>query len=369
MSAAHIVQIKEDIKPHLAELENLRVQCYDKYLTRKKIARTYGWPAFVVAACVEWFVVTETAVLSIMALIALWAWVWCAELPYKKRYKHLVIPAIVNSFKGQFEFHPVGFKNGSFAVNQQDIDAYNRSHESGKYKLWTSIKNNKTVQKLASDFHIVPSFSSCLIEDSFRGRIGDDIFIEFCEMKLERGSGKDRKTVFGGVTVVLTMPFEFMAHTVIGKDGGKLGNFLIDRFAKLETVHLEDVEFEKRYQVLSSDQQAARYIVTPAFMERLMDFSVLLGSIGFKGKLAERLNSKQVVGPRVECEFKGNRALFMAPMSADLFECSGLEKSVYELSDVEFLYHEISTIVGIAEQLKLDYLAARKKAVKNISLA
>ncbi|MEM6796310.1 MAG: DUF3137 domain-containing protein, partial [Acidobacteriota bacterium] len=47
--------------------------------------------------------------------------------------------------------------------------------------------------------------------------------------------------------------------------------------AALKRVRLEDARFEKEFEVVSSDQVEARYLLTPALMERLMEAQSVLG--------------------------------------------------------------------------------------------
>jgi hypothetical protein len=95
--------------------------------------------------------------------------------------------------------------------------------------------------------------------------------ISIVELKLERGSGEDRQTVFDGLLVTLDLPRDTDAVTAVVSDAGAFGNFR-DRLkmSGRQRVRLEDPVFEKIYEVYGTDQIAARALLNPAFMERLL---------------------------------------------------------------------------------------------------
>lgn len=109
----------------------------------------------------------------------------------------------------------------------------------------------------------------------------DEIFGEYrgmplsiVELKLTKGSGKDERTVFQGLTAAVTLPRGLKGTTVVIPDRGLFGN-LAERLrgGPCQPVRLEDPRFEKAYEVYGSDQVSARALLTPAFMERFMAFA------------------------------------------------------------------------------------------------
>lgn len=82
---------------------------------------------------------------------------------------------------------------------------------------------------------------------------------------------KDRfETVFSGTIIKLQINKKFNSTTIIKKDLGFLFNLM--RGEGLTRVKLEDPIFEKEFEVYSDDQMEARYLITPTFMERLLEF-------------------------------------------------------------------------------------------------
>ncbi len=97
-----------------------------------------------------------------------------------------------------------------------------------------------------------------------------------------------RGTIFKGLFFIADFNKHFHGNTVIGTDSseellGRLGRVL-ERAENLLTasssmqVHLEDPEFERLFNVYSTDQVEARYILTPSFMQRLTSLRSRFGS-------------------------------------------------------------------------------------------
>jgi hypothetical protein len=95
--------------------------------------------------------------------------------------------------------------------------------------------------------------------------------ISIVELRLTRGSGKNERTVFEGLLAEVGLPRNLTGSTLVIAEGGAFGN-LPGRFrlGGGERVRLEDPRFEQRYEFYATDQIAARALLTPAFMERLL---------------------------------------------------------------------------------------------------
>jgi hypothetical protein len=101
--------------------------------------------------------------------------------------------------------------------------------------------------------------------------------ISIVELRLDRGSGKNRSTVFDGLIVTIDLPRDTNAITAVVSDEGAFGNFR-DRMkaGSRQRVRLEDPVFEKVYEVYGTDQVAARALLHPAFMEKLLALGELI---------------------------------------------------------------------------------------------
>jgi hypothetical protein len=125
--------------------------------------------------------------------------------------------------------------------------------------------------------------------DYFKGKIGDVDF-QFSELLCQytSGSGKNRTThtAFRGFFFVGDFHRDFYFRTtiepdtaenllgILGRGLQRIGNSLGEQ----KLVDLENPEFEKLFVVKSSDQIEARYILTPAFMEKLVFFRNKVGN-------------------------------------------------------------------------------------------
>lgn len=126
---------------------------------------------------------------------------------------------------------------------------------------------------------IIPSYDEITLEDQINGK-AEDIDFNLLEAKLVKVSRdskgrKSRSTVFQGFLVEFDFHKNFQGETIITKDHTVIGNFLTGWAKKGDRVKLEDPEFENFFEVHSSDQVEARYLLTPLFMERVLQFNQL----------------------------------------------------------------------------------------------
>lgn len=138
---------------------------------------------------------------------------------------------------------------------------------------------------------IIPSYDELTLEDQISGK-AEGIDFNLFEAKLVNVSRDSkgrttRTTVFQGFLVEFDFHKNFQGETIITKDHTVIGNFFTGWTKKGNRVKLEDPEFEKIFEVHSSDQVEARYLLTPLFMERVLKFnrlpSVKQLQIAFKG--------------------------------------------------------------------------------------
>lgn len=104
----------------------------------------------------------------------------------------------------------------------------------------------------------------------------------------------------------------------------------------LEPVLLEDPKFCNRYNVYSSDQIEARYLVTTAFMERFQKLNTSFGA------------------HKAKCSFCGDEIIFAISTKKNLFEIGSLFTSLKKIKSINDFYNELSSIFELAEYFKLD---------------
>ena len=244
---------------------------------------------------------------------------------YKSNIKQEVFPKMISFFGENFRYSP------------------NTTGEVRNYK----------------EFPILPYYDIEESEDVFTGRY-KDVDIHMFETKLSKlreyttktsGGAKIRKKkkvqVFKGLFIAFNMNKNFKGKTIILKESGRIGNWLGHiarklnnkagyRRLKLENVKLEDVEFEKAFEIYSSDQIEARYLLTTAFMDRLL-------------KTYKYFNKR----PLQAC-FTNQTLLITIPFNKNLFEPGSIFDRETFIDDAKKLIREMSIIFRIIDTLKLD---------------
>ena len=105
---------------------------------------------------------------------------------------------------------------------------------------------------------------------------------------------------------------------------------------KMQSVKLEDTDFLKRFDVFTQNQVEARYIIIPAFMERLKSLETSFGTMGIK------------------CSFFQDQIMIAIPIKKDLFEVGSLFKSLGRTENIKEFYDEITSIQNMIDHFKLE---------------
>lgn len=216
-------------------------------------------------------------------------------------------------------------------------------------------------------------------DDEFKGSYNGVPF-RICEtmLSLQSGSGKNSTayTVFKGVVISFKSNKRIKNRTIVSTKGdltkknsywlilifmiypviqllsdsqdvfnwilfmiwglGMLFTFSSKQEEALNRVTLEDSIFSNQFDVYSSDQVEARYLVTPAFMER---FKALKTAFGAK---------------KAKCSFNGDKIIFAISTEKNLFEIGSLFKSLEDPKSINEFYNELSSILKMVEYFKLD---------------
>ena len=197
--------------------------------------------------------------------------------------------------------------------------------------------NLKWFQGLYSGSHVfsssfvIPNFESVNYDDVFKGSY-NDVNIDIVESEYIHGSGKYRSIVFDGVIIKLDMNKPFTSHTLIKPNG----LIHISPSSKLKHTELEDVEFNKQFDVYTNDEVDARYLITPSFMERLKDME-----IAFKAD-------------SVSCVFYRKYLIIALSTKKDLFSICSLIKPIDDEQQYFQMYEEIVSIIKLIDHFKLN---------------
>ena len=145
---------------------------------------------------------------------------------------------------------------------------------------------------------------------------------------------KSSRTVFKGILIYLNFPKSFDSKTIVFKDWGVF-NFIKSATMNLEKVKLEDVLFEKKFEVFSSNQIEARYLLTTAFMERIL-------------KVKDCFNGK-----KIQFSFFDNKLLITIHTTKDMFEPASLFKCSTNRQPINDVLEQFISIFNIVDLLKL----------------
>ncbi len=134
-----------------------------------------------------------------------------------------------------------------------------------KYNVSDKILN------LCKKSEIYSRYDNIDVDDIITGKYNDlDFSVYDTHIYYETGSGKNRHTVhpLRGFILTTEIKKKFVGETLIKTDRflqtGKIGQKV--------TVRLEDIVFEKEFEVYSDDQIEGRYLLTTAFMNRLVEY-------------------------------------------------------------------------------------------------
>ena len=185
---------------------------------------------------------------------------------------------------------------------------------------------------------LLPGWDRSKFEDRLEGKRGEVDF-EFFEAHLEQkrqtssrnGTRTTWVTVFRGQCLRFDFHKAFYGHTLVTRDAG-IFNALSAIGGGLKRARLESPEFEKAFEVHTTDQVEARYLLTPDVMQRLLDLEAT-----FKGK-------------KLRCAFDGGQ-LFLAMEGGDLFEPGSMRKPLDDPSRVRELVQDFSALFNLIDTL------------------
>lgn len=173
-------------------------------------------------------------------------------------------------------------------------------------------------------------------------RITDDEFVgEYQGVKFRMSETKfpvNRFIGFTGIILAFEANKSFESHTII------VSKLAPDRHHsfKLEPVTLEDPKFCRDYNVYSSDQTEARYLITPSFMERFRKLKVAFKTTD------------------IACAFLKNKVIFaldsegLSGLSKNLFEIDAYSAFTDDRELINIFYNELTSVLDMAAYFKLD---------------
>jgi hypothetical protein len=185
-----------------------------------------------------------------------------------------------------------------------------------------------TAEKLFDDF------DTAISDNEFFGT-HRGLALSIVTLRLTLGSGKQRRMSFEGLLVEVTLPRSLKGTTaVIAHTGAfeQLRHWL--KSGDRQHIDLEDPRFTAVYDVWATDQIAARALLTPAFMERLLGLNGPASNIDGRPLLVARGNRLTLAIPRY------GRDHFLAP---------GIRESAVSRASLIALYDQITRVLAVAD--------------------
>jgi len=140
----------------------------------------------------------------------------------------------------------------------------------------------------------------------------------------------DLVSVYDGPLIVVDFPKPFSGQTRVNSSWSAADKTLIGSVSNEERIRLEDPVFEKKFPVHSTDQIEARYILTPDFMERILQLEKLLGG-------------------NIQVGFINKQMLISANGGKDHFEAGTVDYNVDPHKPIVDSVNEISAIFDLIE--------------------
>lgn len=173
-------------------------------------------------------------------------------------------------------------------------------------------------------------------EDTIRGKVGNTDFV-YGELRLSHTQQTGKTSIevvdFQGFAFEADFNKHFQGHTLLSTERMHLMS-RVGVFSDYDRITLEDVNFDEHYRTYSTNDQEARYILTPALQHRIMEMEETL---------------RNECGAReVSISFKGGRMLIMVQSKDNRFEVK------YDLDGVKRDFTAFCILVDIVEQLNLN---------------
>ena len=185
---------------------------------------------------------------------------------------------------------------------------------------------------------IVPDWDRDSYEDLITGtRKG--VEFELFEAHLEeRRTSTDSKgrsqtrwvTVFKGQCLRFHFDKTFYGRTLITRDAGFFNRFGGGK--GMQRAMLEDPEFERIFEVYTTDQVESRYLLTPDLMQKLVDME------------------KAFHGGKLKCCFEGGE-LYITLQGSDLFEPGSMFKRLDDPNRVRELLSDFAAVFNIIDSV------------------
>jgi len=177
---------------------------------------------------------------------------------------------------------------------------------------------------------VTRNYGRSKFEDQISGQAhGAKFLLHEAHLEKREGTGKNRRwvTKFRGQLLVIEFHQKFLGRTIVLRDKGWLQGKKKD---DMKRVGLVDPVFEKIFEAYGTDQVEARYLLTPTFMQRLVDLE------------------NSVDGKNIRFGFDGGM-LFIAVETANRYEPGSMFKPLTETTRTQKILDEIGAIYDVID--------------------
>jgi hypothetical protein len=227
-------------------------------------------------------------------------------------------------------------------------------------------------------------------DDLVEGRLGD-VDLRFSELDVEHENPGDEsgpKTAFKGLFFIADFHKDFAGFTIVRprrprvlgtyasrasraekmNAGLSFGEHLMgaawrpgaSRYGGLQEVELEDPEFAEHFDVYATDQVEARYILSPAMMQRLLAFrheavrarEELSARVAARRKFVQMIDQKDMESGLFYVSFARSNVYIAKHHYRDLFEID--PERPLTIASIEAYAAELQFAFGIVEDLNLN---------------
>ena len=201
----------------------------------------------------------------------------------------------------------------------------------GNFKIYDTSKTSSEIEYYVSGLELFENFNRFHCDDRFVGTY-NNVEVDVSELSLKKvthsGKRSSTKIIFNGLFIKLPSFKEYSGKTFIKRNG------IFNAPSQTQKVNLEDPEFEKLYDIFSTDQIEARVLITPAFMDRL-----------------KKLSTKY--GTSIIVSFEKKNINIAIPSNKDWFEIP-LKDSASKFENYRNILLELIEILSVIDTLKLD---------------
>lgn len=302
----------------------------------EKISKLEGFSAFyereILPALTDTDIKRQVAVRSVFrtgGVIAAATLVVAIMLWQTVNDKALIFFAIFGGFAGIAGF--TGYKLKNVQAETKNILVSNICEFVGWQFSETVLE--KPPLELLQDNGLLPKrYTRVNFEDKMSGEVHQAHFEALechMEQKVKTKNGHRWETVFRGALMAIDFHREFLGKTVVLRDAGIFNR---KKRGDMKRVGLVDPVFEKIFEAYGTDQVEARYLLTPDFMQQLVDLE------------------KSVDGKKIRFAFL-NDLLLIVVETPNRFEAGSMFKSLTDFDRTQKILDEITAVYNIVDVL------------------